>query len=158
MILTNDPSFSSGWGWAVMDGMNIVKCDAFKILPIKKKRVLNSDFIRFNKLTETLLKIIKDNNITEIVSEAPHGSKSARAAKLSGAIMSTLITISICLNIPLKLIYQGDIKKHIFNKQKVDKTETQEFIEKVFNLPEIKTNWKYEAICDALAVYYYTIK
>jgi Holliday junction resolvasome RuvABC endonuclease subunit len=161
MILTNDPSFSTGWGWAVIDERTerLIDWGASKHPSDKgkKERVTEADARRFRSLAHWLHMMICNYHITTIISETPDGSQSARAAKLSGATMGVLEAISITMDIPLYFVYQGDVKKFIFNKRNVEKGETQEFIVKNydFNGAMPRSSWAKEAVCDAMAVYHY---
>jgi Holliday junction resolvasome RuvABC endonuclease subunit len=160
MILTNDPSFSTGWGWAIIAPCDkIIAAGAFKSPSDKgkKERVTEADARRFRGLSSKLWDMISVYDITMIISETPDGSQSARAAKLSGAIMGILETISVAKAIPLHFVYQGDVKKFIFDRRNVEKEETQAFITNTYNLDGFipHSNWGKEAVCDAMAVYHY---
>ena len=156
-ILTNDPSFTA-WGWAILSSNGrVFRTGCIKTAPEqKKRRIRTSDdrTRRTSEIVQTLLKLIKDHNITYILSESPHGSQNASAAVMIGIVTGITTTISECLNIPIEYYSEQDAKKAVLNKKAATKEDMINAIDKLYAV-----NWrgvKYidEAVADALAIHY----
>jgi Holliday junction resolvasome RuvABC endonuclease subunit len=161
-ILTNDPSFSA-WGWAVLDEKGTcVDSGCIKTAPEqKKRRIRKSDDTtrRISEITQTLLGIIKQYNISFITSESPHGSQNASAAVMIGATAGLLQAIADTLEISIEWYSEGDAKKCALGKQSCLKQEMIEAMSGIYGKDWIK-RVKYidEAVADALAVHYVASK
>lgn len=155
-ILTFDPSFTA-WGWAVvqLDGY-VVAAGCIKTVPeYKKQRIRKSDDTarRIGEINTILIEIIEKYDIKYILSEAPHGSQSAVAAVMIGAVTGMVQTLSDALDIPLEWYSEADAKKALTNQKIVSKKETIRLIDALFNVPWTQIGYRDEAVADALAIF-----
>ena len=160
-ILTNDPSFTA-WGWAIVSiNGKVLKSGCIKTAPEHKKsriRVSDDRTRRTVEIVQTLLKLIKDHNITYILSEAPHGSQNASAAVMIGIVLGITTTISECLGIPIEYYSEQDSKKAILGKKAATKEDMVEAIDRLYEVNWTNTKYIDEAVADALAVHYVASK
>lgn len=160
-ILTLDPSFTA-WGWAVvqLDG-RVIETGCIKTEPdYKKQRIRKSDDTvrRMNEINQVLLQVIREYNIKYLLSEAPHGSQSAVAAVMIGAVTGMIQTMSDALDIPIEWYSEADAKKALTNQKMVSKKETIRQIDLLFDVPWTKVGYKDEATADALAIFNAALK
>lgn len=159
LIMTNDPSIT-GWGWAVVDPTDnsLVDVGAIKTEPnAKANRIRKGDdrVRRVSEINRGLLKVIKEHNISLIISELPHGSQSAVAAVMIGMVTGVMQAIGDALDIPVEWFSEGDAKVSISGKRSVPKDDMVRIVCTLFDCdPWKKTKWENQAIADALAVYY----
>jgi Holliday junction resolvasome RuvABC endonuclease subunit len=155
-ILTNDPSMTA-WGWVVLDWNGLIlDSGCIKTQPqAKKKRIREGDdFVqRIHHICTTLSYIIETYDIRYLLSELPHGSQNARAAKMIGAVPAIIQTISILSGIAVEWYSEGDVKKHLFGKQNVTKEEMKNKVDSLISVQWPSEKYKCEAIADALGVY-----
>ena len=161
-ILTNDPSITA-WGWAVLDLQgNVLASGCIKTeSQAKKLRIRKGDdFVRrVGEIDEQLLSIIRRWNVCYLLSELPHGSQNANAAKMIGAVAAIVQTLSIVLEMGVEWYSENDAKKVLFHKKSVSKREMIDKIKTIY-----KTDWfisvKYqdEAVADALAIHHVATK
>jgi len=160
-ILTNDPSFTA-WGWAIVDGRGrVFKSGCIKTAPeTKKRRIRVSDdrTRRTEEITKYLLKLIRDHNITYLLSEAPHGSQNASAAVMIGIVIGVLVGISETLNIPIEWYSEQDSKKCLLGKKSATKDDVIEAIDRLYEIDWTKTKYIDEAVADAMAVHHVATK
>lgn len=156
-ILTNDPSFTA-WGWVILSGDGtIFKTGCIKTASEQKKRrirVSDDRIRRTMEITQYLLKLIKDHNITFILSEAPHGSQNASAAVMIGIVTGILVGISETLSIPMEWYSEQDSKKAVLGKKAATKEDMIEAIDRLYEMDWTGTKYIDEAVADALAVHY----
>jgi Holliday junction resolvasome RuvABC endonuclease subunit len=156
-ILTNDPSMTA-WGWAVVswDG-RVIKTGCIKTEGDgKKSKIRKSDqFIRrIGEVNKELLRIIEKYNVAYILSELPHGSQSAIAAKMLGAVSTIVKTIGDCKDIGIEWYSENDVKKCLFGKGSVSKDEMLYKIGKLYKVPWTGTKWRDEGVADAMGVFH----
>ena len=158
-ILTNDPSFTH-WGYAVIDDKNQVidsGCIMTSAQSNKRRiRVGDDNVRRTNEIVYRLKQLIDRYKVMYILTELPHGSQNAKASQMVGRVEGVLETISVFTGIGVEWYSEGDVKKHLFGKQKVTKEQMQEEIKRVFGGK--MQGWtgkstKDEHIADALGVY-----
>lgn len=158
-ILANDPSYTA-WGYVVLNCEGkVIEAGCIKTEPSSKKLRIRAgdDFARrCNTLSYKLKSIIEMYNIDYIVSELPHGSQNARAAKMVGGVPAILEAISIFTGIGLEWFSEGDVKKYLFGRQSVAKNEMIQKMKYIYGTHN--TFWKGvkymdEAIADALGVF-----
>ena len=156
-ILTNDPSFTA-WGWAVVDNYGIVEnTGCIKTEPESKKRRIRKgdDTIRrISEINFELLKLIRENNISCILSELPHGSQNASAAVMVGAVAAIVQTISDVFGIPVEWYSEQDAKKHMLGKKSATKQEMIDAVSKWYKVGWKGIKYKDEAVADAMAIYH----
>lgn len=155
-ILAFDPSFTA-WGWVVLrlDG-KIVDSGCIKTAPEhKKRRIRKSDDTarRISEINNIILSVIKQYDIRYLLSEAPHGSQSAVAAVMVGAVTGMIQTIADALDIPIEWYSESDAKKALTNQKVVSKKETIRQIDLLYDVPWSKIGYKDEAVADALAIF-----
>jgi len=155
-ILTNDPSLTA-WGWSVLTWQGgILDYGCIKTESqgkIKKIRAGDHLVKRIQEITEILKSIIETYNVKYILSELPHGSQNAHAAQMIGTVPGILQTISTFLEIGVEWYSEGDVKKHLFNRQDVAKSEMIEKIQSLIKITLPKEKYKREAIADSLGIY-----
>lgn len=160
-ILTNDPSMTA-WGWAIMSyqGEVLLRGCIKTETEGKKRRIRKSDETcrRISEINNTLLSIIKENNVNYILTESPHGSQNASAAVMIGAVAAIMQTISDCLGIGIEFYSEQDSKKCLLGKKSATKQETIDAIDKLYVVPWFGTKYKDEAVADAIAVYHVASK
>lgn len=155
-ILACDPSLAA-WGYAVIDlEGNILDADCIKTKKENKKRGIfkgDDNVRRIDELLDVFMQIIENYHINYIVSELQHGSQNSSAAIGIGATTAILQTISRCNKIGIEWFYERDIKKFLFNRESVTKTEMIEKIKTKLNVNWCNIKYKNEAIADALGIY-----
>jgi Holliday junction resolvasome RuvABC endonuclease subunit len=157
-IIAFDPSFT-GWGYVVMSKAgDICVTGCIKTEPLAKKlKIRKGDDTnrRINQLNGELLSVMKQWNVCAIISEQPHGSQNATAAKMIGIVLGMIQTYSDVFELPIEWYSEGDCKKATLNKRAATKEET---VQKMINLYNIEVSqepkYRKEAICDALQVYH----
>jgi Holliday junction resolvasome RuvABC endonuclease subunit len=160
-ILTNDPSMTA-WGWAVVgfDG-KIIDTGCIKTAPDSKKKNLRKGDDRVRRVAEIvnqLMEIIDKHNCVIILSEQPHGSQSAVSAIMIGIVLGLLETLSITLQIPIEWYGEGEVKRELFHRQSVAKSEMQDYIRESMDIVLDGPKYKDEAVADALGVYKTALK
>ena len=160
-LLACDPSLTA-WGFSVITADGIV-LDADCIVTkseAKSRRIRKGDdrVRRTQEINTTLLSLIKKYNIRYIVSELPHGSKSAAAAVMIGIVIGVLQTLSDTLNIGLEWYSEGDAKKEILGKRSATKDEMIAAIKKRYTVPWRNAGFRDEAIADSMAIFHLASK
>lgn len=156
-ILTIDPSITA-WGWVVVDTQGVViAADCIKTAPTNKKmRIRKSDDTvrRISEINHLLLQVIKKYNVILILSELPHGSQSAVAAKMIGAVSAMGQSMSDFLDIGIEWYSEGDCKMSVLRKRSAAKQEMINAIDNLYVVDWFGIKYKDEAIADALAVHH----
>jgi Holliday junction resolvasome RuvABC endonuclease subunit len=157
MILTLDPSLTA-FGWAVLTyHEKVVSVGCVKTEPgYKKKRIRKGDDTvrRISEINNCLIKLIKEHNITLILSELPHGSQNANAAQMIGATVGIVQGIADCFKLPVEWYSEGDSKKSLLGKRSATKNETISAVDGIYDVPWKKNKYQNEAIADAISVYH----
>jgi len=160
-VLTNDPSMTA-WGWAVVslseDQTIVLKTGCIKTeSEYKKRRIRKSDdrVRRLGLLTHELDTIIRDFGVEWLLTETPHGSQSASAALMIGAVLGVIATLATCHRLPIEWYSENDAKKHLAGTGTLSKANTIKLISEEYGRDWI-THTKYidEAVADALAVFH----
>ena len=156
-ILSNDPSYTA-WGWVIIDGSTdkIIKTGCIKTKGEGKKRRIrkgDEDVQRTGEIIWILLGLIKRYNVAYILTELPHGSQNAMAAKFLGAQMAILLTLSITLGIGIEWYSEGDAKKCALGKISATKKEMVDAMDKIYEVTWTGIKYKDEAVADALAIH-----
>jgi len=156
-VLTNDPSMTA-WGWAVVTPSGkVIEVGAIKTEPTNKKLHIRKGDDRVRRLGEIsnqLLEVIKKHKIAYILSELPHGSQSAVAAVMVGAVTGLLQAVSVCLDIGIEWYSEGDSKKSISGRRSVGKDEMVALIDQFYEIPWKGIKWHDQAVADAMAVFH----
>ncbi len=155
-ILACDPSLTA-WGWAVPEGHLVQATGVIATKPEAKKRrirVGDDDVRRVGELIRQLVKIIKEHNITFIVTELPHGSQNSRGAIMIGIVLGTLQSFNILLNIPVEWYSENDAKKELLGRISASKAEIIKSIDSLYEVDWSGKKYVDEAVADALAIYY----
>jgi len=155
-ILACDPSITA-WGWAVVDQYGeVIIAGCIKTQPEQKKRRIrkgDDDVRRISELVKTLLTVIRENDISYIVNELPHGSQNASVAKMIGVVTGVMQTLADTLDIGIEWYSEGDAKKCLLGKTSATKREVINAISKQYDVPWTGTKYIDEAIADALAIH-----
>jgi Holliday junction resolvasome RuvABC endonuclease subunit len=160
VVLTNDPSFTA-WGYAVIDNRGIVDSGCIKTAPEQKKRRIRASDDRTRRASEivqALLQLIKDYNVTYILSEAPHGSQNANAAIMIGMVAGITTAIAECLDIPIEYYSEQDAKKAVLGKKAATKEDMIKAIDRLYEVDWTKIKYIDESVADAMAVYHVATK
>ena len=157
-ILACDPSMTA-FGWAVISWQGeIVSAGCIKTKPTDKKLRIRKadDFIRrINEMDMSLLGIIEEFNVNYIVSELPHGSQNAVAAKMLGGVAALVQALSDAKGIGIEWYSEADSKICVMGKRKALKQEMIDAIVKLYPDTPVKDVKYYdEAICDSVAIYH----
>jgi Holliday junction resolvasome RuvABC endonuclease subunit len=155
-ILACDPSFTA-WGWAVLEGHQIISTGCIRTQPeAKKRRIREGDdrARRTRDLIQELNKIIQYHNVTFIVAELPHGSQNAKAAIMMGIVVGILEGFNVLRNISLEWYSENDAKKALFGRISASKAEVIRSISELYDVPWKGIKYHDEAVADALAIYY----
>lgn len=157
IILTNDPSLTA-WGYAVMDAdKNVLTTGCIKTAPQSKKlRIRKGDDLtrRLSEINQELLSVMDAYKVNYLLSELPHGSQNANAAKMIGAVTGIMQLMSDVKGIPIEWYSEGDAKKALLNKVAAAKTETIGAIHSLYKVPWANKKYHDEAVADAIAVYH----
>lgn len=156
-ILACDPSITA-FGWAVMEGSEIIECGCIKTAPLTKKQNIRKGDDRCRRITEVnsvLLGLIDKYDIKYIVSEQPHGSQSAVAAIMIGIVLGIIQTIADTKGIGVEWYLEGDCKENLLGKRSATKAEGINAVKRLYRYRLRGINYFDEAVCDALAVYFY---
>lgn len=160
-VMAHDPSITA-WGWAIVDAeKNLIDSGCIKTEPNHKKQRIRKGDDSVRRIVEigTLLnEKIKQHNVRYMVSELPHGSQSAVAAIMIGAVTGLLVGLATPAQIPIDWFSEADAKKALLQKTSATKQETIDAIGRLMPI-----NWsgiKYidEAVADALAVFHVATK
>jgi len=155
-ILTNDPSIRA-WGWVVINGKGrILEKGCIKTETAGKKRRIrkgDEDVHRTEEIVEELLRVIKKYNIQYILSELPHGSQNASAAKMIGICVGIIVGISKPLDIGVEWYSEGDSKKAAYGRVSGDKQEMIDAMSAKYNVEWTGIKYIDEAVADALGVH-----
>ncbi len=157
IVMTNDPSIT-GWGYAVLDNQaNILDCGCIKTEKETKKRRIRAgdDLIRrIALINDVLLSVMAKNKVNHLLSELPHGSQSAAAAKMIGAVAAIGQTIAMTTNTSIEWYSEGDAKKAILGRVSATKEAIIQRIDELYDVPWTGTKYIDEAIADSLAIYH----
>lgn len=156
-ILALDPSLTA-FGWAVMEGQDIVECGCIKTTPLGRKQHIRKGDDRCRRITEintVLIHMIDKHEIKYIVSEQPHGSQSAVAAIMVGIVLGIIQTIADVKGIGVEWYSEGDCKDNLLGRRSASKAEGIAAVKRLFRYRLRGIKYFDEAVCDALAVYYY---
>lgn len=158
IILVNDPSLT-GWGWVVLTSKeHVLEVGCIKTKKeAKKRRIRTGDDTvrRISEINNILLRAIERHNVNYILSELPHGSQSASAAKMVGITSALLQTYADALKIPIEWYSEDDAKKSLFDQQAtVSKTAMLTRIKHRYDVPWPNIKYKDEAIADAMAIFH----
>jgi len=156
-ILACDPSLTA-FGWAVMEGQEIVECGCIKTNPLAKKQNIRKGDDRCRRITEintVLLGLMDKYQIKYILSEQPHGSQSAVAAIMVGIVLGIIQTIADAKGIGVEWYSEGDCKDNLLGRRSASKVEGIAAVKRIFRYRLRGIKYFDEAVCDALAVYYY---
>ncbi len=160
-VLTNDPSLTA-WGWAILDHHGrVMQAGCIKTKPEQKKRRIrkgDDNMRRISEINHVLKKIIEGYNINYIVSELPHGSQNASAARMIGMVAGICQTISDWTDIAIDWYSEGDAKKALLGKISATKKEIQTAVDAVYDVKWTGVKYKDEAIADALAIHFVAIE
>lgn len=157
-ILAFDPSITA-WGYALIDvqSKQIVAAECIKTASENKKRRIrkgDDDVRRIIQINSVLLDLIKKYNVVHIVTEQPHGSKNASAAKMIGVVLGVIQTISDCTNIGVDWFSEADSKQALLGKHAATKQETIDVIDNKYKVKWTNADFRNEAIADALSIYH----
>lgn len=156
-IMALDPSLRA-FGVAILNKDNVLYTECIKTQALNKKtriRKGDDDIRRISYIALRIKQIVKNYNVSVVVSEMIHGSQNYSGAKTLGIIESMISCMSVFLDIPLEFYFENDIKKYIFNRRSVSKDETLEFISLNYPFEWKKDKESNYAIADAIAVYHY---
>jgi len=155
-VLAFDPS-ARGFGWSIIQGTKVLVCGCIKTEPKNKKlriRKGDDDIRRISEINFELREIIDEHKIKFIVSELPHGSQNAAAAKLLAMVSSQVQTIADILRIGIEWYSEADAKRIVLRKQTATKQEMINAIDKLYTVPWKGIKYKDEAIADSIAIYH----
>lgn len=158
-ILALDPSLTA-FGWVVMCQQEIIESGVIKTIPSNKKQNIRKGDDRCRRITEinsALLQVIKKHDIKFIVSEQPHGSQSAVSAIMIGIVLGLVQTLADLTEIPIEWYLEGECKRNLLGKNSASKQEIIEASRRLFRYRLTGIKYVDEAVCDALAVYYYAM-
>lgn len=160
-IMAHDPSITA-WGWAIIDSQsNVVDMGCIKTEPNHKKNRIRKGDDSVRRLTEianVICDTIKQHNVCCIVSELPHGSQSASAAIMIGAVTGLLTGLAVVSAVPIEWFSEADSKKALLQKNSATKQETIDAVTKILKVQWTGTKYKDEAIADALSVFHVASK
>lgn len=161
IILTNDPSITA-WGYAVLTVKGkILTTGCIKTeSQAKKLRIRKGDDTvrRISEINQVLLQVIKQYKVTYILSELPHGSQNAAAAKMIGTVAGMVQTLSDALEIGVEWYSEGDAKKAVLGKNSATKKEMILAMQIEYKVPWTGIKYRDEAVADALAIHYAAVK
>ena len=157
-ILALDPSLTA-FGWAVIrPNGTVADAGVIQTKPADKKLKIRKgdDFVkRVNTLCVQLHGIIKWHNCKLIVSEQPHGSQSAVAAKALGAVLGLVQTTAHFSGCGLEWYMEGECKLNLLDRRSANKGDVIKKIEKKYpETPWKKTKVANEAIADSITVWH----
>ena len=157
-ILTNDPSITA-WGWAVLNSKGkVMESGCIRTSPEHKvKRIRKGDDTvrRISEINQALKPIIREYDITYILSELPHGSQNASAATMIGITTAIVQTIGDCFDVAVEWYSEQDCKKTVLGKRAATKQETIDRIKSLYPSHTFSgIKFRDEAVADALAVHY----
>jgi Holliday junction resolvasome RuvABC endonuclease subunit len=160
-ILVNDPSITA-WGWAVvtLDGRvaRINETGCIKTEPdYKKKKIRKGDDTvrRLSVISDVLTEQHEKHNLDWVLSELPHGSQSASAAVMIGAVAGIISSYSSCFNLPVEWYTEGDSKKNLLGRRSASKQATVDAIVEIYGDEWVRDiKYKDQAVADALAVFH----
>ncbi len=157
IILTNDPSITA-WGYVVLTVKGkILATGCIKTEKKTKKlriRKGDDDVRRIHEINLILLQVIKEYKVTYLLSELPHGSQNAAAAKMIGCVAAIIQTLSDALEIGVEWYGEADAKKAVLGKNSATKQEMINAIDKKYKVTWTGTKYKDEAVADALAIHH----
>ena len=160
-VMVHDPSITA-WGWAIIDSQsNVVDIGCIKTEPNHKKNRIRKGDDSVRRLTEIANIIhekIEQHNVCCMVSELPHGSQSASAAIMIGAVTGLLTGIAVVTGVPIEWFSEADSKKMLLRKNSATKQETINAVSKLFSIKWTGVKYKDEAIADALSVFNVALK
>lgn len=148
----------TAWGFVVIDwDGNILESGCIKTESSAKKLKIRKGDDRVNRISllNTVLKqLFAMYDINLILSELPHGSQNASASVMLGITAAIPQTISDFLGVAIEWYSEGDVKKHLFDRQSVTKDEMKSKMLKLYpKAGWTNTKFRDEAIADALAIY-----
>jgi len=157
IVLTNDPSITA-WGYAVLNAQGkVLTSGCIKTEPqAKKLRIRKGDdtIRRVSEINQQLLSIIKQYEVSYLLSELPHGSQNAAAARMIGIVTGIVQTISDVFQIGVEWYSENDAKKAVSGKRNVTKQQMIEIIKTHYQMKWTGVKYKDEAVADALAIHY----
>ena len=155
-ILTCDPSIT-GWGWAVIsDQGTLLDCGCIKTTPTDKKlRIRKGDDTvrRVHEINTALLAVITAYDVHYMLSELPHGSQSAVAAKMIGIVTGIAQTLADACQLGIEWYSEGDAKMFMLGKRSAVKQEMIDAVTKKMIVTWTGIKYKDEAVADSLAIY-----
>lgn len=159
IVLANDPSFTA-WGYSVirLPGDKILDTGVIKTEPSgKKSRIRKSDdrMRRTQLIVRQLHDLVKNYDVTYVVSESPHGSQNASAAIMIGIVQGVLQTLCDVKGLSIEWYSEADSKQYAGLAKGASKLQMIEKMEDIFPKQKWKTGIKYrdEAIADSLGVF-----
>jgi Holliday junction resolvasome RuvABC endonuclease subunit len=158
VIMVHDPSMT-GWGWVVLspEGPTILDHGTIKTKSeAKVRRIRKGDdkVRRVHDLNTVLIKQIRRYKVNYIISELPHGSKSATAAVMIGIVAGMIQTYSDLLGIPIEWYSENDAKQAVLGKNSATKQEIIDAISEEYEVDWPKHKYQKEAVADAMAIYH----
>lgn len=160
-ILANDPSITA-WGWAVLDvDCNLLDKGCIKTKTEGKKRRIrkgDEDVHRTEAITSELLRVIKKYNVQYIVTELPHGSQNAAAAKMIGICVGVIVGIALSSDLGVEWYSEGDSKKAALGKIAAHKQEMIDAMSKIYKVKWTGIKYIDEAVADALGIHNVALK
>jgi Holliday junction resolvasome RuvABC endonuclease subunit len=155
-VICFDPSFTA-WGYCVFSQG---QCTAVGVIKTssesKQRRIRKGDdrIRRINEIATLLNDLLIEHNVKLMLCELPHGSQSASAAVMVGAVSGIVETLSVCRGIPAEYYSEGDTKQRLLHKRAASKDEMIAAIKKQYTIPFTGVGYRDEAIADAVAVYH----
>lgn len=147
MILTLDPAYRNT-GFILIENEEIVKYGVIKAQDKDTFKNLHLIYCRLDN-------IVKNIKIDCIYSEQMSGSRSQRAAMLLGAVDALIIALAENYKVPLYMANERIVKKVLFGRHKVSKTEMANLVlRKHENLNTGFNKNEFEHIADSICVYY----
>ena len=159
-VLTNDPS-TRGWGMAVIDfDGNVLAVECIKTGKQNKVRRIrkgDDDMRRVSEINQVIKRLIEDYNVIHLLSELPHGSQNAGAAKSIGMVAAMMQTWADSKNLSIDWFSENDVKKYLFGRSSVTKQEMINKIKTIRDVPWTDTQYKDEGIADAIGIYEFAL-
>jgi Holliday junction resolvasome RuvABC endonuclease subunit len=162
-IVAFDPSVTM-WGWVLLGLRDtgkifVVDSGVIKTESESKKRKIRKggdDIRRILELYRTLTCLFKEHDISLVVSEQPHGSQNAAAAKMIGVCLAVVTALCTHYEVPVEWYLESECKRHLTGKKAVTKKEIQDAVSKKYLLDKVWRGVKYidEAVGDAMAVFH----
>ena len=161
-VLALDPS-KTATGWVLIRGGKIIDYGCYKFNSrIEKSKAKGSVIIKkfweFNLgYYQFLNQLIRENWVTEICAEFPHGTQSYSAAVALTTVKDIISMFELhSPNVPVYFYTEGECKKCYFGRAKgVEKTDTVQAMAARFDgFKPTGVAYVDQAVADALLVYY----